>query len=161
MRVPTLIAAVLSAVALSGCGGDEGTEGAATTAEQEATQAAEQATPAGGDAAPAGAIDVELAEWKVEPAEKSAPAGAVVFNARNVGQAPHELEVIATDTPARDFPVEESRAKIVGEKVGEVEGIAAGQAKVLEVELEPGHYALICNLPGHYQPGMYADFEVE
>lgn len=160
MRVPTLIAACLSAVALAACGGEDAAEDAATTAEREATQAAEDAaTPAaGGDAV---AIDVVLAEWKVEPAKASASAGTVVFTARNEGQAPHELEVIDTDTPAADFPVEDSRAQTDGEKVGEVEGIAAGQSKVLEVDLEPGHYALICNLPGHYQPGMYADFEVK
>ncbi len=26
--------------------------------------------------------------------------------------------------------------------------------------LKKGHYALICNLPGHYQGGMHADFTV-
>ena len=102
-----------------------------------------------------------LSEWKVDPAQASVAPGTVVFNARNDGQAPHELEVIATDTPAGDFPVEDSRAKIEGEVIGEVEGSAAGKSKTLEFDLEPGHYALICNLPGHYQPGMYADFEVE
>ena len=152
MRVPTLIAAILSAVALAACGAEE----AAETAEREATQVAEP-----GATAPDSAIDVALSEWKVDPAQASVAAGTVVFNARNDGQAPHELEVIATDTPAGDFPVEDSRAKTDGEKVGEVEGIAAGQSKTLEVDLESGHYALICNLPGHYQPGMYADFEVE
>lgn len=160
MRATTLMAAFLSAAALAGCGGDEAVEDAASTAEQEATQAAEQATE-GEAEAPAGAIDVALTEWAVEPAEPSAKAGKVVFNADNVGDAPHELEVIATDTPAGDFPVEGAVAQVDGDQIGEVTGIASGQAKVLEVELEPGHYALICNLPGHYEPGMYADFEVE
>ena len=156
MRVPTLIAAILSAVALAAGGAEEAAEDAAEIAEREATQVAEP-----GATAPDSAIDVALSEWKVDPAQASVAAGTVVFNARNDGQAPHELEVIATDTPAGDFPVEDSRAKTDGEKVGEVEGIAAGQSKTLEVDLESGHYALICNLPGHYQPGMYADFEVE
>ena len=69
--------------------------------------------------------------------------------------------MIATDTPAGDFPVEGARAQVEGEVIGEVEGIAGGQSKTLEVDLEPGHYALICNIPGHYEPGMYSDFEVE
>ena len=164
MRVPTLIVACLSVAALAGCGGGEGGEEAAATAEPEATQAVEQepTQAAGGDdaAAPAGAITVDLAEWSVAPAESSAQAGKVVFNARNIGEAPHELEVIATDTPAADFPVEKGQAKVDGEAIGEVEGIGGGQNKVLEVDLEPGHYALICNIPGHYEPGMYADFDV-
>ena len=156
MRVPTLIAALLSVAALTGCGDEEAAEEAVATAEQEATQAA-------GDegAAPAGAINVDLAEWSVRPAKGSAEAGKVTFNARNVGEVPHELEVIATDVPAGDFPVEDARAKVEGEEIGEVEGISGGQAKVLEVDLKPGHYQLICNLPGHYEPGMYADFEVK
>ena len=157
MRVPAVIAAFLSAAALAGCGGEEeAAEDAAATVEQEATQA-------GGDeaAAPEGAIDVALAEWSVEPTQGSAPAGPVTFNARNVGEAPHELEVVATDTPAGDFPVQGGRAEVEGEVIGEVEGIGAGRSKVLEVDLEPGHYQLICNIPGHYEPGMYADFEVE
>ncbi len=86
MRVSPLIAAAVAAAAFGGCGGEEAAQDAAATAEQEATQA-------GGDEAAAseGAIDVALDEWKVEPAEASAKAGKVVFNARNVGQAPHEL----------------------------------------------------------------------
>ncbi len=69
--------------------------------------------------------------------------------------------MIETEVPAGDFPVEGATAKVEGEEIGEVEGIAGGQAKVLEVDLKPGHYQLICNLPGHYEPGMYADFEVK
>ncbi len=26
--------------------------------------------------------------------------------------------------------------------------------------LKPGHYAIVCALPGHYQSGMYTDFTV-
>ncbi len=97
MRVPIFLAALLSSAAwLTGCGGDEAEE-AASTVEAEATQAAEEAS----DTAPEGVIDVALDEWSVEPAKATASAGKVVFNARNVGQAPHELEVIDTDTPRR------------------------------------------------------------
>ena len=31
---------------------------------------------------------------------------------------------------------------------------------MLTVDLEPGHYVLFCNLPGHYRLGMRSDFEV-
>ncbi len=155
LRMRTTAAALLSAALLAGCGGSDEAEDAASTVEAEATQAAD------GAQAPDGAIEVELTEWKVEPAEATAEAGTVTFTARNAGEVPHELVVISTDTPAGDFPVESGRAEVEGEEVGEVEGIAGGQSKPLEVELEPGHYALICNLPGHYEPGMYADFEVK
>jgi uncharacterized cupredoxin-like copper-binding protein len=36
-----------------------------------------------------------------------------------------------------------------------------GAAKTLALNLAPGHYALVCNLPGHYKAGMYADLTVK
>ena len=42
--------------------------------------------------------------------------------------------------------------------VGEIGDLQPGQAETLSLPLEPGHYALICNLPGHYKAGQHADF---
>ena len=42
--------------------------------------------------------------------------------------------------------------------VGEIGDLQPGQAKTLTLPLKPGHYALICNLPGHYKAGQHADF---
>jgi len=39
--------------------------------------------------------------------------------------------------------------------------IAAGERKSVSFKMDPGHYALICNLPGHYAGGMWADFTVK
>ena len=36
-----------------------------------------------------------------------------------------------------------------------VEGIAAGSAGWVTLDLAPGRYELVCNLPGHYAAGMY------
>ena len=44
--------------------------------------------------------------------------------------------------------------------VGEIGDLQPGQAKTLTLPLESGHYALICNLPGHYKAGQHADFTV-
>jgi uncharacterized cupredoxin-like copper-binding protein len=33
-------------------------------------------------------------------------------------------------------------------------------SKTLALRLRPGHYALVCNLPGHYLAGQRADFTV-
>ena len=38
--------------------------------------------------------------------------------------------------------------------------LAAGATKTLTLNLKPGHYALICNIAGHYMAGMYADLTV-
>ncbi len=37
----------------------------------------------------------------------------------------------------------------------------ARQTKKLTLDLKPGHYAIICNLPGHYLGGMYTDLTVK
>ena len=44
--------------------------------------------------------------------------------------------------------------------VGETGDLKAGASKKLTLNLKPGHYALICNLPGHYKAGQYTDFTV-
>jgi uncharacterized cupredoxin-like copper-binding protein len=36
-----------------------------------------------------------------------------------------------------------------------------GATKALSLTLKPGHYAIICNLPGHYAGGMYTDLTVK
>ena len=38
--------------------------------------------------------------------------------------------------------------------------LAPGTSKVMTVHLPVGHYALVCNLPGHYAAGMHQDFWV-
>jgi uncharacterized cupredoxin-like copper-binding protein len=38
--------------------------------------------------------------------------------------------------------------------------VKAGNARVLVLTMKRGHYALICNLPGHYKTGQFADFYV-
>jgi hypothetical protein len=38
--------------------------------------------------------------------------------------------------------------------IDEVEDVKAGIVKQFTVDLEPGRYVLVCNLPGHYKLGM-------
>jgi uncharacterized cupredoxin-like copper-binding protein len=35
-----------------------------------------------------------------------------------------------------------------------------GTTKTLTIDLAPGHYVFLCNLPGHYQSGMHVDVTV-
>ena len=35
-----------------------------------------------------------------------------------------------------------------------------GAVMMLTLDLAPGHYAVVCNLPGHYAMGMHQDFFV-
>lgn len=88
----------------------------------------------------------------------SARAGTVTFTVRNVAGAEHELVVLRTSRRAARLPVRNGRASEAG-KVGEVE-VAGHRTRTLRLRLGKGHYALICNIPGHYQAGMRKDFTV-
>jgi uncharacterized cupredoxin-like copper-binding protein len=73
----------------------------------------------------------------------------------------HEAEVLRTDTAADALPVDSGvvRTSTDGiEIVDEVEEIAPGTGASLSVELRAGTYAVICNVSGHYEQGMFASF---
>ncbi len=38
--------------------------------------------------------------------------------------------------------------------------MASGDSTTLGVQLEPGHYAIICKITGHHQSGMHAEVNV-
>ena len=118
------------------------------------------ATPAA--AAPAAAapskLGVTLKEFKVLPSSTRASAGRVTFNVHNTGKVTHEFVVIRTNKQAGAL-LKGSRADESG-NVGETGDLAPGDVKRLTLKLAAGHYALICNLPGHYQAGQYANFTV-
>ena len=103
---------------------------------------------------------VTLSEFKVSSSPKSVSAGKVSFNVKNKGDMEHELVVIKTTRSAAKLSVSGGRASEKG-KVGEVEDIAGGHSKKLTLTLSKGHYALICNLPGHYLAGQHTDFTVK
>ena len=103
-------------------------------------------------------VGVSLAEYTVTPAPTAAKAGKVTFTVRNAGQIGHEFVVLRTAKPAAGL-LKGAEADETG-NVGEIGSIAPGQTKQLSLTLEPGHYALICNLAGHYAAGQHADLTV-
>jgi uncharacterized cupredoxin-like copper-binding protein len=98
-------------------------------------------------------------EYAMTPAPTEISAGTVTFAVKNEGTLVHEMVVIKTDKGAAnlgtDGEADESGA------VDEVADIPAGESKTLELDLTAGTYALVCNLPGHYEQDMYADFTVK
>jgi uncharacterized cupredoxin-like copper-binding protein len=109
-------------------------------------------------ASAASTTSAKLSEFKIAVGHKSAEHGKVTFTVANTGKFKHELVVIKTSTPAAKLPVSGGQASEKG-SVGEVE-LAAGKSKRLTLSLAKGHYALICNLPGHYKGGMRTDLTV-
>ncbi len=133
---------------------DKKTPAAATVAAPAAKAPAAAAAPA---ALPS-RVTVGLREFSVTPSATAAKAGKVTFVAQNTGKVPHELVVLRTNKKAADL-LKGSRADESG-NVGESGDLKPGADKTFAITLKPGHYALICNLPGHYRAGQHTDFTV-
>jgi uncharacterized cupredoxin-like copper-binding protein len=98
-------------------------------------------------------------------------AGQVTFAAANHGTRLHELVVlplgphasIGRRTVGPDRAVDETAS--LGEAsascaAGEGDGIEPGSLGWVTLRLTPGRYELVCNRPGHYGDGMYAELVV-
>jgi uncharacterized cupredoxin-like copper-binding protein len=120
-------------------------------------------SPSTGDGDGGTEIGATLSEWSVALSDASAPAGDVTFKVTNTGANVHELIVVKTDTKADALPVSGSTVDEAGlTVVDEVEDVAAGGTADLEIaDMAAGHYAVFCNVEGHYSQGMHADFTVE
>lgn len=109
------------------------------------------------------AVNVTMIDYEMQLSTDTVKAGEVTFNIQNDSDITvHEFVVVKTDTMAADIPVGEDL--LVDESlftpVDEVEDIPAGEGGKLTVTLDAGHYILLCNIAGHYQLGMHADFNV-
>jgi uncharacterized cupredoxin-like copper-binding protein len=144
------------AASLAACGGDDSASSAATD-----QPAQTQMTTATTTRAASGPIGVKASEMKFVLTADSAPAGDVTFAVDNVGGVKHEMVVVRTDKAASDLGKSNGEADESG-AVGEVgaDKLGPGDSATLKLNLKAGHYALICNLPGHYAAGMYKDFTV-
>lgn len=133
----------LAAVAV-GCGSSS-TSSSTTTSTQTGTAAGSN-------------VAIALTEMKIAATPSSAKAGEVTFDVKNQGALAHEMVVIKTTKQASQLgsgsTVPETGA------VGETGDVPAGGSKTLKLKLTAGHYALICNIAGHYAAGMYTDFNV-
>ena len=142
-----------AAIGLAGCGGSASADPAASTTPDP------PATTASADAAVAVALGSPK-ELAMTVSGGAPAAGPVTFRVRTAGSMTHELVVIRTPRRAGNLPTTNGEASEAG-SVGEVGDLAPGASKDLTLNLPAGHYALICNLPGHYAGGMYADFTVK
>ena len=102
---------------------------------------------------------------------QTVPRGTVSFLAANHGARTHELLVlplaagatVGTRPVASDNTIDETGS--LGEAsrgcgAGHGEGIRPGQAGWVSLTLRPGRYELLCNQPGHYAAGMFAELDV-
>ena len=146
-----LLAAATIALFAAGCGGSSNDKASSSST----------STPASAPAAVAkGTVTVSMSEFAFSPKDVVVKAGKVTISAPNQGSVPHELVLLKTDAdpaklPQKDGEVDESAS------VGEIADVAAGATKSHTFTLAPGHYAMVCNLPGHYSSGMYGSLTVK
>ena len=94
----------------------------------------------------------------------SVKAGEVHFAVTNWSQGiVHEMIVVAVDNPDAPLPYDYNRGRVAEDQIkslGEVGDLRPNATGTLDVNLAPGSYLLICNVPGHYAAGMVTDLTV-
>ena len=149
MRIrAVLLLAPVAALVAAGCGSSSDTSSTSNDTAAKPKAAAPSSGP----------VKVNLDEWKVAPSATSLAAGKVKITAANDGKTTHEMVVLRTDKPAASLG-KGSRVSESG-SVGEISDLKAGASASKTFDLKPGHYVLICNLPGHYSAGMRTDLTV-
>ena len=148
------IGLTVAAGGLAACGDDEETTGGGET---EATASAEEVTLTTGDTE--GGFS-----WEVEPTP-TAETKTVTYT--NNSKQPHALVFARL---GEGFTVEEAY-ELQGRKgsattVAETDQkTSPGPGETVEVDvtepIEPGNYVMLCPIPGHYQQGQLAEFEIQ
>jgi uncharacterized cupredoxin-like copper-binding protein len=143
-----LLVAVGLALAVGGCGGDdeETTTGSGTT---DSVEAEKQATT----------LPVSMTEFKFTPANPELARGRLEITATNKGKTPHELVLLKTDANPSKLP-KRGDGVSVKKSVGEIPALVPGESAAHTFDLKPGKYVMVCNVPGHYDAGMYGTLTV-
>jgi uncharacterized cupredoxin-like copper-binding protein len=136
---------VFASPLIAGCGDDDDDDGSGDAAKAPAADSA---------------LTIEMSEFAFDPDDATATAGTVEISAPNKGHVVHELVILKTDADPAKLPmagdeVDESTA------VGEIPDVEPGATKTQTFKLEPGKYAMVCALPGHYEGGMYGSLTVK
>lgn len=150
MKILTAWACVLLISATTACGQDLNDAGGPNTPHG--------LRPPGGSA-----VNATVREWRVTADRQQVKAGPVRFTTANLGTIEHEFVVVRTDYPDGEIPLD---GRIFNEDApgvsspGEIPEFKPGTVGDTVIDLEPGHYQLVCNIPGHYRNGMHIPFEV-
>ena len=118
------------------------------------------------DTAKVTTINVTAKEMVFQLSSGTAPAGFVEFIVKNEGTKPHEFVVLKNDLPNKKLPLKGGNLDedVKGFKnLGEISEskLRSGATQTLKLNLTPGRYLLVCNLPGHFQAGMRKEFIVK
>ncbi len=145
------LVALVAAVAI-GCGGDDGDSG---TEEATSEFSAEDVTAT---------IEVEMQDFEFIPKDAKGPAGIDEVVTPNIGQVEHELQLYKTDVDPGSLTVDAETGKADTEPLGErlFEAFAdPGETDSVIAELDAGQYAMVCNIAGHYEAGMWGSMTIK
>ena len=126
-------------------------------------------TPKGSTPVLAALGDTSPTQMYIHLSQPYVPEGPVTFIITNESTTmEHELVGFSTKTLAADYPItgfEGDADKIDEDKAGTSvldtgAALAPGATQMISTDLKAGHYALVCNLSGHYKAGMHVDFWV-
>ena len=125
-------------------------------------------TRSGGLAIPRGSRVVHLDERDFHidfHASTTLRPGNYLFVDTNHGPSQHELVMWKTNDAANRLPF--GKDDRVNEESASLDAVldsgsslVPGETRVLAVSLDPGHYILVCNLPGHFNSGMHVALTV-
>jgi len=148
------LSVALAAVFLTACGDDNNSGGnAGTTTSTATTTTAEQTAGK--------SVEIKMGEYFFDPKDVTVSAGDVKITAPNTGKVLHELVLIKTNKDPGSFEasggeVDEDAIEASGATIpGEIPDVEPGKTKSATLKLTSGKYAMICNVPGHYEQGMY------
>ncbi len=123
--------------------------------------------PAGALNVPKGysVVHVTLSDFAVH-GPSSVARGNYEFVVVNDGTMPHELVMWSTKHAAAALPLRKDGdvnedSDSLDSVLDSGSALAPGETRILYADLtNAGHYALVCNLAGHYHLGMHADLSV-
>ena len=107
---------------------------------------------------PASGATVSLTEWKVT-VDGTIKSGKTDLAITNTGVAPHELLVFKSDLDPSAYPTD--AAGDIKEKgagvtlVSDGDNIDPAGSQTRSIDLAPGKYLFVCNIPGHFKQGMF------
>jgi uncharacterized cupredoxin-like copper-binding protein len=163
-RFRIVLAAIAIAAAAAACASSAAPASQSGTAATPAAPASTAPTsapsvPAIASASPATAPSVSLTEWKVV-VTGTIKSGKTDLAIKDIGVASHELLVFKSDLAASSYPLDKA-GNIIEEGAGvslvsDGENIDAGGTQTRTIDLAPGKYLFVCNIPGHFKQGMFA-----
>ena len=107
-------------------------------------------------------VDLKDSPYSIVVSPAAFNAGTIKFGIRNVGAMVHQFDLIKTDLAPDKLPIDGATAKAKEDGlVKQVLNIQPGKVATTSADLQPGHYVIICNVAGHYQLGMHAEFTVQ